>query len=176
MDNLVLAYLLIALGVIFLIAELFLPSGGVLFILSALSVLAGVALVFVYGDSFTGMITLVVAFVALPFIGAGVMYLWPHTPLAGNVLEPSTDVTVAAMAEIVELEKLRGRYGKTVSMMRPSGVVNFDGRRIDAITEGMMLPVDQWVRCIDVKSGKVIVRAVPNPNLGTFDTEYDEGK
>ena len=38
-----------------------------------------------------------------------------------------------------ELEALKGRHGKTLSSMRPSGSVDFDGRRVDALTEGMMI-------------------------------------
>ena len=52
--------------------------------------------------------------------------------------------------------------------LRP-GVVDFDGRRIDTITEGMMVEPGQWVRCIEVKAGKVIVRPVEKPNLGDLD-------
>ena len=65
----------------------------------------------------------------------------------------------------MELEQLRGRLGRTLSSLRPAGVTDFDGRRIDTITEGMMVDAGQWVRCIDVKAGKVIVRPVQAPRL-----------
>jgi len=72
---------------------------------------------------------------------------------------------VASMPANVQLEQLKGRMGKTISPMRPSGIVEFDGKRIDCVTEGMMLEVDEWVRCVDVKSGRVIVRKIDKPNL-----------
>ena len=62
-----------------------------------------------------------------------------------------------------ELEQLRGRFGKTLSTLRPAGVVDFDGRRTDSITEGMMVEAGQWVRCVDVKGGRVIVRPADRP-------------
>jgi membrane-bound serine protease (ClpP class) len=65
----------------------------------------------------------------------------------------------------LELEQLRGRFGRALSDLRPSGVVDFEGRRVDSITEGMMVNTGQWVRCIDVKAGKVMVRPVDKPNL-----------
>src|SRR5262245_39017316 len=64
----------------------------------------------------------------------------------------------APVAPTSELDILKGRTGKTVSPMRPSGSVEFDGRRVDAMTEGMMLDAGVWVRCVDVKRGQVIVR------------------
>jgi hypothetical protein len=34
----------------------------------------------------------------------------------------------------------------------------------------MMVEPGQWVRCVDVKGGKVIVRPVEKPNLGDLET------
>ena len=78
----------------------------------------------------------------------------------------------AAFAGLVgmPLEQLRGRYGKTVSALRPAGVVEFDGKRVDCLSEGTMIDPDQWVKCIDVKTGTVIVRQVERPpDLGNMD-------
>ncbi len=66
----------------------------------------------------------------------------------------------------LELEQLRGKVGRTLSSLRPAGVVDFDGRRIDTLTEGMMVEPGQWVRCIDVKAGRVIVRPVDKIDTG----------
>ena len=70
----------------------------------------------------------------------------------------------------LELEALRGRYGRAASDLRPSGVVDFDGKRIDAISEGVMVQVGAWVRCIDVKAGRVLVRQVDKPDLGDLES------
>ncbi len=82
---------------------------------------------------------------------------------------PEEDATVASMPVNLELERLRGRLGRAVSDLRPSGVSDFDGWRVDTITEGMMVEAGQWVRCVDVRSGKVIVRPVDRPNLEAFE-------
>ena len=73
------------------------------------------------------------------------------------------DASVATMPVNLELEQLRGRYGKTVSALRPSGITEFDGRRVDTMSEGDMIGPGQWVRCIDVKAGRVVVRQVDRP-------------
>ena len=69
----------------------------------------------------------------------------------------------------LELEQYRGRIGRAISALRPSGVVDFDGRRVDVITEGMMVEPGQWVRCIDVRTGRVLVRPVEKANLGDLE-------
>ncbi len=171
MENLTLAYLLLAVGAVLMLAELFLPTGGICFVLAALCALAGVLLIFVYGDTRTGFIALIIAFVAVPVGLSALFYLWPQS-LWGKRLIPTDEdnVTIASMPGNVQLEILKGRMGKTVSPLRPAGIVEFDGKRVDCITEGMMIDANQWVRCIDVKAGRVIVRQIDKPNLEDLET------
>lgn len=172
MDHVTLAYILIGVGILLLAAEFVLPTGGILAGLGLFGMLFGVGMTFMYGDPSTGMIALVVTFVVVPVIGGvGVRY-WPQTRMGQRFIlnaPEDDDATVAGMPVNVELEQLRGRFGRAVSALRPAGVVEFDGRRVDTITEGLMIDEGQWVRCIDVKAGKVIVRAVDKPNLGTLE-------
>ena len=87
---------------------------------------------------------------------------------------PDQDETIAQMPVNLELELLRGHYGQALSDLRPAGVVAFDGKRIDVITEGMMVAVGGWVRCVDVRAGKVVVRPSPAPDIK--DLEADDFK
>jgi membrane-bound ClpP family serine protease len=171
MSNLTLAYLLIALGLGLLLAELFIPSGGVLFVIAAGCLIAGVALTFYYGDTTTGLVTLLVVFLAIPLIAIGGLYIWPYTPFGKKLIRegPSADDTVAALPGLAELEVLKGRLGKALSPLRPSGVAEFDGKRVDVITEGFMVEPGQWVRCVEVKGSRVVVRPVDPPDLSTFE-------
>jgi membrane-bound ClpP family serine protease len=169
MDTLTLAYLLIALGIVLMLAELFIPTGGILLALAAAAVIIGVALTF-SAEIQTGILTLVGVCVVFPALGYLFFNMWKSTPLGRQIL-PGTaeDDTIAKMPVLVELERLRGRIGRTVSPMRPSGVVDFDGRRVDCITEGVMIDVQRWVKCIDVRAGKVVVRQVDEPSLDSLE-------
>src|SRR5262249_9278443 len=161
--SLTLAYLLIALGLLLLAAELFIPSGGLLFVLSMAALVVGVAMTFLYSeDPSTGLITLIALFVVVPVLGSVLLHYWPKTPIGKRffLASPDEDATVASMPVNVELEQLRGRYGRTVTDLRPAGTTDFDGRQVDTITEGLPVEPGQLVRCIDVKAGKVIVRPV----------------
>jgi membrane-bound serine protease (ClpP class) len=168
---LTLGMFLIGLGFLLLVAELFIPSGGILFVLSVSSIAVGIAFVFSH-DTTTGLLTLLGVGVALPVLGALLLYLWPRTRLGRRLFLPPSpaDDTVAAMAHNQELEALKGRFGKTISALRPAGVVDFDGRRVDSLTEGMMVEPGRWVRCIDVRAGRVLVRPVEKPTLGDLET------
>jgi len=165
MDPLTIAYLLIVLGLGLLVAEVFLPTGGVLFIASSLCILGGVVLTFVYGDAATGMVTLVSVFVVVPAVASLMLYIWPRTPMGKRLILRDRDEVTAQMPVMLELEGLRGRYGRALSDLRPAGAVSFDGRRVDLISEGMMVSDGAWVRCVDVRAGTVVVREVDAPAL-----------
>ena len=171
MEPLTLAFILIGAGLVMLLAELLIPS-GIFFVLALAAIIGGVVMSFTYSnDPYVGWITLLVVFIAVPALGSILFHYWPRMPVGKRFFlhGPEEDATLASMPENVEMEQLRGRFGRAISDLRPAGVVDFDGRRIDTITEGMMVEAGQWVRCIDVKAGKVIVRPVEKPNLGDLE-------
>jgi membrane-bound serine protease (ClpP class) len=173
MDNLTLAYVLLAVSVVLMVAELFVPTGGTCFFLAALCAIAGIVLIFMYGDKMTGVVALLGVFVAAPFLLSALFYLWPHSLWGRRLIpRPEDDMTVAAMPGNALLEQLQGRIGRTVSPLRPAGIVDFEGKRIDCVTEGMMIDADRWVRCIEVKSGRVVVRLIDKPNLADLENSH----
>src|SRR5262249_48372249 len=120
----------------------------------------------------TGIVTFIGVCLVLPVVVGAMLHYWPKTRMGKRFFlsGPDQDATIASMPVHLELEQLRGRFGRAISPLRPAGVVDFDGRRVDSITEGMMVDLGQWVRCIDVKAGKVIVRPIEKPDLGDFDS------
>jgi membrane-bound serine protease (ClpP class) len=140
-------------------------------VLSVSGIGIGTAMVFKH-DSTMGLYTLLAVGIALPAVGGILLHLWPRTPFGRRMFLPPADPneTIASFPVMQELEALRGRFGRSLSALRPAGVVDFEGRRVDALTEGMMVEPGQWVRCVDVQGGKVIVRAVDKPNLGELET------
>ena len=157
-------FILIGVGLVCSVGELFLPSG--FFLVTSMGCIAiGVGLTFAAGST-TGMLALLGVLAAVPLMAALFFKVWPKTPLGRHFLltKPRPDATVTATPFHQEMEKLRGRIGKTLAPLRPAGVADFDGRRVDVITEGMMVDGGQWVRCIDVRAGKVVVRPVEKPD------------
>jgi membrane-bound ClpP family serine protease len=173
MDLSILGFILIGVGLCCAVGELFLPSG--FFLVTSLGFIGvGVGLAFT-GGSTSGVIALLGVLLGVPLLTALLFRVWPNTPLGRHLLlaKPRSDATLAAMPLHQEMEKLRGRIGKTLAPLRPAGVADFDGRRVDVITEGMMVDSGAWVRCIDVQAGKVVVRPVEKPkDLGDLDDAF----
>jgi membrane-bound serine protease (ClpP class) len=170
-STLILGFLLIGAGFLLLAADLFLMS-GILAVLSLGAILIGVILTFLSGGFGVGLVTAIAVFIALPATIRLLLYLWPRTPMGRQffLTEQPEDATVAAMPFNQELEHLKGRIGRTLSALRPAGMVDFDGRRVDTVTEGMMVEAGHLVRCIDVRAGRVVVRPIDKPDLGDLET------
>jgi membrane-bound ClpP family serine protease len=66
--------------------------------------------------------------------------------------------TIGNMASHQALDLLVGKTGKTLSELRPSGIVDFEGRRIDAISEGILIAEGLPVVCISAQGGHVVVK------------------
>lgn len=162
-EYLVIALIFFAVGVALLGAEILLPTGGILVVISLLFFALGVGTILVYGDTIEAVVALSGLAVGIPAAGFVAVHAWRRMSI-GNALDSGiAEATGTDLPQLAGLDALKGRVGKTVSPMRPSGTVEFDGRRVDAMTEGMMLDAGVWVRCVDVKGGKVVVREMEPP-------------
>jgi membrane-bound ClpP family serine protease len=162
MDYLTIALVLMALGVLLLLAEILVPTGGILVVGALLFFAVGVGIILYYGTLTEGLVAMGGLAIGVPaafYIG---VLAWRRLSLDSELDADPTAATPSPQA--AELERLKGRTGKTVSPLRPSGSVEFDGKRVDAMTEGTMLDAGVWVRCVDVRWGQVIVRRMELPD------------
>jgi membrane-bound serine protease (ClpP class) len=158
MDYLTLALILIGIGVFLLLAEILVPTGGILVVAALLFFALGVGTILYEGSTTEAVVAIVGLAIGLPAFGYFAVSAWRRMSL-----DTVLDETPAPPVVPSEIDVLKGRTGKTVSPMRPSGTVEFDGKRVDAMTEGTMLDAGVWVRCVDVKWGQVIVRKMEEP-------------
>lgn len=161
MDYLTFSLVLFGVGLVLLVAEIFLPSGGILVVLSLLAFAGGVGLILSQGTLLEAVVAIAALSIGLPTAFYFLVAAWRR--MAIGMVPPDTATAPSTIPAVLELETLRNRVGKTVSPMRPSGIVDFEGKRVDALTEGEMLEAGVWVRCIDVKPGRVIVRKLEAP-------------
>lgn len=160
LDYLSFGVLLASIGMVLFLAEYFLPTGGIFLIAGLLLCVTAVFVISYYGQTEEAAAAIVALCVGVPLIGTGMVYFWGKQMALTVSPEENAD---GVLPGVSELEALKGRVGRTESPMRPSGAVDFDGRRVDAMTEGLMLDAGVWVRCIDAKGGKIIVRQIPKP-------------
>jgi membrane-bound ClpP family serine protease len=163
------AILLLALGFMLLVMEIFFPSAGILAFLSA-SALVG-AIVFGYMNGAVSCVVIVcLILVGGPTIAIFAFKYWPKTAFGKRILlnTPQNGDVLPEDPDKEFLKTLIGRVGKTKCKMLPSGIIFIDGRKIDAVSEGMPIEVNQEVRVLQVRGKRVVVRPLdddqPLPN------------
>ncbi len=116
MDNPVLAYALIAVGLALLAGELMLFTHGFLLVLGVGALIVGVTMTFSAGTP-QGIVTLVALVIIIPILGQLLFHYFPRTPVGRRFMlsERDEDDTLDNMPVNLELEQLRNRYGRTLS-------------------------------------------------------------
>jgi membrane-bound serine protease (ClpP class) len=157
--------LLICLGLLLLVVEVFVPSGGAITVLAIVALIIGVVMIFYApesegGGTTSGLITIASLFVLIPLVVGIAFHFWPKTKMGQKFFlpEPDAGATFAALPEFSELEQLKGQIGKTLTPHGTSGQSLILGQRVDTKTEGLYVQAGQWVRVVDVRAGQVTVR------------------
>ncbi len=160
MDPLFWSGLLLLVGLLLVVAEVFVPSGGLLGFLAVASVLACVFMAFFSRGLEAGLAFLSITAVAVPVTLVLAFRWWPKTPMGRRILleVPRSDELLPDSPLRRKLRDLVGKVGTASTMMLPSGGVTIDGLTIDAVSEGMAIEAGQRVRVVDVRGNRVVVR------------------
>ena len=59
-----------------------------------------------------------------------------------------------------DMQVFVGHEGKTLSVLRPSGIGDFDGMRLNVVTEGEFIENGTPIRIVRVEGGKIVVKAM----------------
>jgi membrane-bound ClpP family serine protease len=158
-DPLVWASLLVVAGFAILVMEVLLPTGGVLGVVSAASLVGAIILAFSAGGPTTGFTFITIVVVLAPAVLTAAFRYLPYTPVGRALLGE------APKDEDVLLEdprrKLIGKVGVARSKMLPSGSVEIDGQMLDAVSKGQAIEPGENVQVIEVRANRVVVRLAP---------------
>jgi membrane-bound serine protease (ClpP class) len=156
MSPLTLAILCFAGGLILLLAEILLPSHGVLGLLGVVALVTGVGACFAVSQA-AGLASAIGVVVLMPIAVALWVKVWPHT-YAGKrlILGPTAGRTAQVRSSQVEI----GQIGTVVSELRPGGVCEFGAERVESRCERGTIPAGQRVEVVAVIDGRPLVRAV----------------
>jgi membrane-bound ClpP family serine protease len=155
MDPLFWSLILIAIGFCVVILELFVPSAGMLGILAATLIIAGISLAFVAGFK-TGAIVLGVTVLFLPALLAAMIKIWPSTPIGKRILLKNLrpeDV----LPESQHAPELVGQLGIAKTKMLPSGIIVVNGRKLDAVSDGLPIDTGEPIKITAIRGNHIYV-------------------
>jgi membrane-bound serine protease (ClpP class) len=155
LDPIVWSILLMLVGCVMLVLEIFIPSGGLLSVLSGAAFVGAIIIAFQRGPV-TGLSFVLTTVIAVPLVIILAFHYWPKTRFGKEFLgELPTD------AEVLPDDPRRdyvGRVGVARSKMLPSGAVEIEGDMVDAITQGKAIEPGQYVVVTEVRANRVVVR------------------
>jgi len=161
----IIGFVLLALGIVFFAAELFIPSGGLLATMCGLSLLGSIAAFFAH-DWRWGLVAASVYAAGAPAVIIFGLKVWSASPLARRMIldgdvdddRPPSQRPAALRRE--QLRRLIGAEGEAVTPLRPVGFVRIQGERIDALAESGLIEAGSRVTVVDVLDDQIKVRAV----------------
>lgn len=162
MDYQTLSLLLLAAGIFTVVVEMFVPSAGILGVIAATFLVAGVVVAFLHSVLF-GLAVLTGTSLAMPLLFWLLVKVWPLTPLGKAILMNDT------MEELVpesDKDSLVGQVGSAKTKMLPSGIVIIDGEQYDAVSEGFAINPGDAVKVVSARGNRVYVEP--------YDGEVDE--
>ena len=158
--------LLILGGMLIIAAELFIPSGGLLSIFAAISLIAAIVVAFM--DSLTtGALALSAVVVLVPLLATFLLRWWPQTRMGRRILLQSANERPDPQDD--PRLQLLGRQGIVRNEMLPNGRIMIDDQLYDAVSQGMIIAQDTTIVVSAVDGNRIEVRPLRDDDVDTTD-------
>ena len=150
----------LAIGLLLIVLEVFVPSGGLIGFCSIACLV--LCLWYAFAESFSlGAMFVLIDLIALPLTATLALSLWSRTPLGRKFfLRPPAPEEIDVSHADSHLETVVGEVGRTITPLHPCGYVEIAGRRAEAMAEEGFLPAAVPVRALWVRSGHLVVRGL----------------
>lgn len=165
-----LGILLICLGLGFVFLEFILPSGGLLTVLAVVSFIGGLVIAGNAGVAHFA-IFLVAIVVLVPVVLVLAVNIFPYTPFGKAMIlspgkrkdDPDSGKKTASdgkQVSVPDYSEYMGKKGVAETQLRPSGIADISGERLNVVSEGEMIEKGASVKVIDVKGYRIVVAPV----------------
>lgn len=153
---------LFAIGVILFVIEVFAPGFGLWALAGLVCLVSGVVLA-AY-DTANALQSLGIALVIAVVLVVITAYIFRRRGIWNKFILRDEMTTEQGYVPAESKEYLAGKSGTTVTVLRPAGVVEIGGERIDAVTRGEFIDRGKPVEVVLVEGTRVVVREIQNQN------------
>ena len=143
-----------------IIAEVFIPSGGLISVLSFACAVGGIIVCFNI-SMFWGWVGVIVAIIMIPSVLIITYKILPKTRFGQNVtLAPPVRQQGEGIPDTPKLKELLGAAGIVMTPLRPVGTCNFSGQRLECVAESGYIDRGKKVKVIKIESTQLTVRLI----------------
>ena len=148
-------------GIGLLILEAFMPGFGVPGITGiVLEVITLVMTWFEHGPLATLAMLLIVLLVLAIAISTSLRSITRGRLSKSSLVHSETESNEAGYRTIEDLAVFMDKEGTATTVLRPAGIADFEGVRLNVSSEGDYIPAGTKVRIIKVEGAKILVRAI----------------
>lgn len=141
-------------GILVIMAEALLPSGGILAVIAAGLLGYSIYTVFSAISFEAGMMIVLADIIILPIAALFGLKMLARSPLS---LQSSLRKSQGVVSYDEALTDLAGKEGVSLTNLRPSGTARIDGKRIDVVTRGDYIEKGETVEVLKVEGSRVVV-------------------
>lgn len=153
------------LGILVILAEIFIPSLGVLAAIALGLIGYSLYLAFTTISNFAGMVFVGFDLLAIPILLILGLKILAVSPLSLKSRLASKDGVVS---QVSGAKAYMGKQGRAVTDLRPAGTALIDGKRLDVVTDGEYINADTPIVVTGVTGNQIIVeKQITNENQET---------
>ncbi|MCD4831321.1 MAG: hypothetical protein K8R02_05860 [Anaerohalosphaeraceae bacterium] len=143
-----------------LVAEIFVPSFGLISV-CALGALAGGVIIFFNISPTAGWLGVAIAVVMIPAVLIAAYKILPKTRFGKSVILSKPEIQPGqAVPDTSVLKEMLGTSGIAITDLRPIGMADFSGKRLECLAESGYINKDTKIEVIKVESTELTVRPV----------------
>lgn len=140
------------------LAEVFVPSGGIISLFSLISLVGGIVIFFKH-STLAGVMGVIIALIMIPSVLIIAYRIFPKTKFGKMVtLSPPLRQQGDAIPDTEQLKSLISKVGVVLSPLRPVGMCDFSGLRVECVAETGYIEKGKEIKVIRVQGTQLTVR------------------
>ena len=158
MSETVILIILFSVGVAILVAEIFLPSHGILTVVGLGFLIAAVAKTYQLHGREAGTVATLACLLAVPTGAYFAVKYWRRTTIGRMIAPPNPQLTSEdTSVPVEEIQSMIGHTGTCVSPLRPVGICEFNGRRVSCVAQFGMIDAGATVEGVGMTGSNLTV-------------------
>lgn len=158
MSDSAIVMLLFMAGTAILVAEIFLPSHGILSIAGLAFLGYGIYKAYNLSTN-VGHVSVLGSVIVVPTLAVVAVKYFHRTPFGRRLAPDNPQPKSTEFApQHEELKQYVGQKGRSVTSLRPVGICAFGGKRVDCVSETGMIDKDVEVQALGVRGHELVVR------------------
>ena len=147
-------------GLIAIIVEFFVPAAGIIGIIGGGCIIGSVVMAYLDYGILTGSVFLLGALILTPLLIMSYFRIFPKTIIGKKLILNANQSRESGFTSFTQekYRDLEGSSGIVIKDLKPTGIVEIEGQRFNALTNGEYLDSDSRIQVFKVEGNRVFVK------------------